>query len=161
MTRQDNKPLLTPQEIEQKKRDIQELKELQNASKEFGTNDFTTVELDEISIDRAKIREQIKTLEKQLEEHSPQKVTDPAKRDKIKKRREELEKIFMPYLETRRELHIYDRSDPEFTTAVRKATERLSNTKIEAAIQEWKRLGRLLEPDDPFISDLNYIRKDR
>lgn len=153
---------LTPEQQRQLKAEIEAKKELLEANQEFGVGEYKTAEIEGVSIDKNKIREQIKQLEKQLEEYSPQRITDPVQRDKIMRRRKELEKDIIPYLETRKELGIISRDDPDWMTAYKKAEARLRNENgIEDKIREWKKLGQMLEPDDPFISDLDTIRKNR
>lgn len=156
------KSFLTPEQVERLKGDIKEKKELLEATKEFGVMEYKTADIDEISIDKDKIRQQIKILEKQLEEYSPKKITNEVERDKIAKRRKQLEEEIVQYLETRNELGIVSRDHPDWIQAVRKATARLNNERgIEDKIREWKRLGYLLDPDDPYISDLDSIRRNR
>lgn len=151
---------LTPEEREAKIAEIEKLKEIENAGDFQESSEYKPIkQADDIAIDPDKIRQDIKHLQKQLDEYSPRRVTNAAERDKILNKRRELEHKFKPYLETFRELRIVRRDDPDYMRAVEKARERLSNPAIEGWIREWKRLGLMLDPDNPDINNLDRLRE--
>ena len=112
--------------------------------------------VDDLTIDKGKIVRTITALKKQLDEYAPRRVSEPAKRDRIVKMRKELEHKFVDYLETFRDLNTMSRNDPNWTQAYQKAIDR---PKVEHFITEWRKLGLLLEPEDPNINNLDKLRK--
>lgn len=156
-TTTQNTPLIDASAAESMRNDLDMLKEMAGAGEMSEAGYAPTSQIDDLAIDKDALRRKINILNKQLESHQNQRVTDPAKRNQITKRREELERKFQPYLETYRDLGVVRRDSPDWHPAFKKATERY---KIEPFISEWKRLGLMLEPEDRFINDLNRLRKD-
>lgn len=150
------KETLSAGEVERLKAHKGVLEKMVNAN---GTN-LEELVLKEISpedqqVNKDSLRAQIKRIEKQLEK-APQRVSDPVKRDKIEKRMKDLEKFFESNLETDRDLGAIKKDSVDYRVAAQKARER---SKYEAAYREWKALARMLEPEDPYFSSLNRIRK--
>ena len=154
----NNKVILSQQEVETIKSNISSLEDMARAEKEVREDKFTAAELESITINKDKIKKEIAKLKTQLENYAPKRESDPVKRDKIKKMREELERRFTPYLETFTELNVVRRTDPNWMPAYQKA---LRRHEVEHLIRKWRELGLMLEPDDPTINDLDRLRKAR
>jgi hypothetical protein len=149
--------MLSAHEVEAIKQDVEKLKDMAGAGEMTETGYTATSQIDDLIIDKDKIRRQINTLEKQLEDYAPKRVLDGRQRDEIVKRRKALEDKFVPELETWRDIAVIRRDDPHWTSAVRNARNR---PRIEPYIAEWKRLGLLLEPSDSDINNLDNLRRD-
>lgn len=151
-------PIITAQEAESLKNDLQTLKEMAGAGEMQETGGYSaTSQIDDIALDKEALRRKITILNRQLDAHKSQKITDPAKRRDIEKRRKFLEEKFQPYLETWRDIGVVRRDSPDWNPAYQKA---LRRHEVEHYINEWKRLGVMLEPEDPFINSLDNLRKD-
>ena len=151
-------PIITAQEAEALKNDLETLKEMAGAGEMRDTGGYSaTSQIDDIALDKEAMRRKIDILNRQLDAHKNQKVTDQSKRREIEKRRKFLEEKFLPYLETWRDLSVMRRDSPDWNPAYQKA---LRRHEVEHYISEWKRLGVMLEPDDAFINSLDNLRKD-
>ena len=151
-----NRPTITAQEAEAIQRDLSTLKDMAGAGEMKDTGYSPTAQIDDIAVDKESLNRKIRNLQAQLEAHRSQRVTDPSKRNAIMKRRAELEDKFKDCIESYRDLGVIRRDDPDWNSAYRKALER---HKYEHYISEWKRLGLMLEPEDPFINSLDRFRK--
>lgn len=151
-----NRPTITAQEAEAIQRDLSTLKDMAGAGEMKDTGYSPTAQIDDIAVDKESLNRKIRNLQAQLEAHRSQRVTDPSKRNAIMKRRAELEDKFKDCIESYRDLGVIRRDDPDWNSAYRKALER---PKYEHYISEWKRLGLMLEPEDPFINSLDRFRK--
>jgi len=155
-TTNTEKPLITAREAEAMKDDLEKLKEMAGAGEMRDTGYSATAQIDDIAIDKEGIRRKIAVLNRQLEAHKSQKVTDSRKRDELFARRKKLEEKFVPYLETFRDLGVIRRDDPDWNPAYKKA---MSRHEVEPYINEWRRIGVMLEPDDSDINNLDNLRK--
>ena len=157
-TREDNNknPLITPQEAETLKNDLDTLKDMAGAGEMGETGYSPTAQIDDIAVDKESLRRKIAILSSQLDTHRNQRVTDKAKRDKLYARRKELEEKFRECIESYQDLGVIRRDSPDWAAAYRKAIER---PRYEHYISEWKRIGLMLEPEDQFINDLNRFRR--
>ena len=155
-TTNENKPMITQQEAESLKNDLETLKDMAGAG-EMGESGFSpTAQIDDIAVDKESLRRKIGILSRQLEAHKGQRVTDSAKRDKLYARRKELEEKFRDCIESWQDLGVIRRDSPDWAPAYKKAIER---PRYEPYISEWKRIGLMLEPEDPFINSLDEFRK--
>lgn len=146
---------ISAQEADAIKRDKATLEQMAGAGEMQETGYSATSQIDDIAVDKDSIRRKIATLERQLEAHRSQKVTDSTQRNKILERRRYLEEKFKPYLESYRDLGVVRRDDPDWQQAYEKA---LKRPEVNHLINEWRRLGLMLDPEDPFINDLNKLR---
>jgi hypothetical protein len=152
-----DKPLLTAQEAESMANDLENLKDMAGAGEMKDSGYSATAQIDDICIDKEAIRRKIDVLSRQLESHNSQKVVDGVKRRALESRRKELEDKFVPYLETYRDLAVVKRDSMDWHPAYKKALER---PRVEHFIGEWKRIGLMLEPQDPLINSLDRLRKE-
>lgn len=151
--------LLTAKAQESIKDDIEKLKEMAGGDSNLKETGYSPAsQIDDIVINKDKIRAEIARLTKQLEDTAPKRVCDDLDRKKLFARRAELERKFKEYLESFQDLNVISRSSPDWGPAFRKAMKR---PEVNHLIMEWKRIGLRLEPDDQFINDLDRLRKDR
>lgn len=150
----NNQTPLAPHEAEALKQDLEGLKKQVDPDAPSET-DYAPANAQDALQDQNAIRGKIRMLEKQLEVGT-QRVTDPAERAKLERRRKWLEDQFRDHLETHSELNITSRNDPDFDRAVQKA---LRRKEVDHYIREWKNIGYRLEPDDQFYNDLGRLRK--
>ena len=143
-------------EIEQLQQEIATRKAMMNIASEPGSMDYTPTSLPEFTIDKDKIENGIKHIEKVLHDNSPEKASR-TKIPMLESRAKELESKFKPYLETWKELDIMRRDTPEFRKAVRKGSER---SKVEGDLMEWKEIQKQLRPDDQDAPSLDRLRED-
>lgn len=152
------KPVISAQEAEGIKQDLDTLKDMAGAGEMKETTGYSpTAQIDDICVDKESIKKKIDILTKQLDYHKNQRETDPIKRRELHARRKWLEDKFAPVLETFRDLGVVKRDSPDWHTAYQKAIDR---PKYEHYIAEWKRIGIKLEPDDPSINNLDRLRKE-
>lgn len=113
------------------------------------------------SIKKHQLSEQAKQMKRALDAGRPQPIP-PAEVDRWVKRSKWLEEQFLPYLETRAELHVTKRDRAEWQSATEKARIRTSvKPEIERYIAEWQSIQRRLEPHNPDAGSLHRLRKDR
>lgn len=146
---------LEAREVESIKRELSQKKDMLRATTNFGEGSYSPAAPEEVSINREKLQSSVRELEKVLETQAPERASRDAERHKIVKRREELQRMFMPLLETQRDIDVMKNDSPEYRAAFSKATQR---HKIEPLISEWKELGKRLDPDDPTLISLDSIR---
>lgn len=149
------RPLITADEAGVIARDLEQLKEMGGAGEMSESGYTPTAQIDDICIDKDAIRRKIRVLENQLESHKSQKIADPVKRRELEARRKWLESQFKDCIESYRDLGVIRRDDPNWAPAYKKAIER---PKYEHFISEWKRIGLMLEPEDPSINNLDQFR---
>jgi len=149
-------PMITAQEAEALKGDLETLKDMAGAGDVKDTGYSATAQIDDICVDKDAINRKIHMLNRQLEQHKNQRVTDPRKRDQLYARRKELEDKFRECIESWQDLGVIRRDSPDWAPAYKKALER---PRYEPYISEWKRIGLMLEPDDQFINSLDKFRK--
>jgi hypothetical protein len=115
----------------------------------------------DLRVNRQRLNEQAKQIKKTLDECQAHPIPEK-ERDRYAKRCKDLEAIFVDWLETRRELSVRKRSDPDWQSAMKKARQRTQvDPKIEAAISEWQSIKRRLDPGNPDAGNLHDLRKDR
>jgi hypothetical protein len=148
-------PLITAREAEAMKDDLEKLKEMAGAGEIKDTGYSATAQIDDLAIDKEGIRRKIDVLNRQLDAHKNQRVTDNRKRDELYARRKALEDKFGPYLESFRDLGVVRRDDPDWGPAYKKAMKR---HEVEHYISEWRRIGIMLEPNDSDINNLDNLR---
>jgi len=148
--------MITAQEAEALKGDLETLKDMAGAGDVKDTGYSATAQIDDICVDKDAINRKIHMLNRQLEQHKNQRVTDPRKRDQLYARRKELEDKFRECIESWQDLGVIRRDSPDWAPAYKKALER---PRYEPYISEWKRIGLMLEPDDQFINSLDKFRK--
>lgn len=150
-------PMITAQEADAIRRDKETLENMAGAGEMSEVGYSPTAQIDDLTVDKEAIRAKIRKLETQLDSHRNQRVTDPNKRSMIVQKRKELENRFRDCLESFRDLGVTRRDSPDWGPAYKKALER---HKYDPLIHEWKRLGLMLEPEDPSINDLDKLRRD-
>jgi hypothetical protein len=122
----------------------------------------------DLRVNRGRLNEQQRQIEKTLAECSPEPIADKD-RDAYVRRAKQLEEIFRPMLETREELHVLKRDKPAWQSATVKANARISGkdpktgkrVDYEGAIAEWKSIQIRLKPDDEDADSLHQLRKER
>lgn len=147
---------LRPQQrdvLENERRENQELIDATNDIPKEGQWSPTIPE--GVSVNKNRLKARNKQLEKVLEEEGPRRVSDPKERQRLFDRRKELERRFLPFLETWKDIQARP-GDPDYSEAVRKGKARHM---VNNDILEWRRCGILLEPEDPTINDLDRLRK--
>lgn len=149
------RPKLTAEDVERLKEDIAQKKAMLEAGGQFGDGAYAPVIPGELSIDKEKIRAEMKRLQAILDRDTPERESDAGKRDKIVARRKALEDLFKPYLETHQDIGAIRMDSPEYKAAFNKLMQR---PKVEKYIHEWQELGKMLDPDDPTINDLDRLR---
>lgn len=149
--------MLTPNERESLRSEIDQKKSMLKADHEFGEGDYRPAIPREVTLNKEKLQGDVARLQRVLDEDSPQRVTGP-ERVKLEADMKELERQFSPYLETWEDLGVIRMDTPEYKRAMEKNKGR---AKVEHLILRWKELAKRLEPDDPSFSSLNRIRKDR
>ena len=156
--KEQEKPLLSKHERENIQEQMESNKIMLAASKDYGENGIEPAEGEGFIINKDVIRKKIAYLQSVLDERTPVKVTDGAKRDRIERRRAELVHLFGEILETWQDIYARNVQSPEYIKALNKARAR---PPYEPLIAEWKRLGQMLEPDDPRMTDLYTLRTAR
>ena len=156
--KEQEKPLLSRNERESIQEQMEASKVMLSASKDYGEDDMDPAEGEGFIINKEAIRKKIAHLQSILDERTPVKVTDGAKRDKIERRRSELVGLFRVILETWQDIYARNVQSPEYIQALKKAKAR---PPFEPLIAEWKRLGQMLDPDDPGMTDLDTLRENR
>lgn len=110
-----------------------------------------------LRINRQRISEQARQIKSTLERCRPQKIAEHDK-DKYVKRANFLKSQFLPYLETREELHVRKRDNPAWQSATEKARIRTQERpEIEHYISEWQSIMRMLEPENPEAGNLHKL----
>lgn len=132
-----------------------------DASYTSGHEGATPVNPPGYTIKRRRLTEQAQQMKRTLEQGRPQPIANGEK-DKYVKRAEWLKSQFLPYLESRAELHVTKRDRAEWQSAVKKAETRLfQRPELERYILEWQSIMRRLDPGNPQAGNLHALRNDR
>lgn len=132
-----------------------------DASYAAGNEGATPVLPPGYSVKKRQLSDQAKQMKRALEQGRPQPIPK-AEVDKYVKRAEWLKEQFVPYLETRSEIHVMKRDRAEWQSATEKARIRTQERpELERYISEWQSIMRRLEPGNPEAGNLHRLRKDR
>ncbi len=142
----------TPAQIQELKGDIDHLERMFEADKQSGRPKIQ---------DPEEFRNEIAKKKKVLKDHSPKRLRGE-NANKLKRYRDELaEKIRdrMPrsndYFQPQpKGVHGFD-----FERAVKQQMDFQSNPETARMVQEWKHIGRRLDPDDPTITNVERLRR--
>lgn len=158
------KRVLSMQEVESIERSLgahQAILGATDASYAAGNEGATPVLPPGYNIKKRQLSDQAKQMKRTLEEGRPQPIPK-ADVDKYMKRAEWLKEQFVPYLETRAEIHVLKRDKAEWQSATEKARIRTQERpELERYIAEWQSIMRRLEPGNPEAGNLHRLRKDR
>lgn len=149
---------MTPAEREDLSKQIGSAQAMATATKDVPEGDFAPATGDDFPINKDRLREKIKRMQKVLDERTPERVTNPAHRQKLVAERKRLAERFGPFIETWKDLGAIKTDSPEYRDARKKAEQR---PKVEADILRYRELGKMLEPDDPHINDLDEFRQNQ
>lgn len=149
---------LEPGEVESINQDIAEKEAMLKATSEFMDGAPAPAVPEEIQLDKGRLAGEVKRLRELRDSQMPERISDQGKRMRIEQRRRELEHKFTQFLETRQDIDVTRRDSPEYRAAVKKS---LMRPRVEHLIAEWRELGKMLEPEDPEINNLDRLRKDR
>lgn len=132
-----------------------------DASYAAGNEGATPVLPPGYNVKKRRLSDQAMQMKKALENGRPQPFPKDQV-DKYVKRAECLKEQFVPYLETRAEIHVLKRDKAEWQSATEKARIRTKERpEIERYISEWQSIMRRLEPGNPEAGNLHRLRKDR
>jgi hypothetical protein len=142
-------------------------KQVLEAGNEFVPGDRGAGPVNLGNLKRNRLTEQQKQIEDTLRNASPEPISEKD-RDAFVKRRDWLKEQFREVLETRAELGVLRREKPEWQSATKKATMRISGkdgmgktVPYEQYIAEYQSICRRLEPENEDAGNLHELRKDR
>ena len=134
---------------------------LQATEQSYGlaTDGGTPVLPSGMQINKSRITERARDINRVLEQGRPEPFTGNDK-DRALRRAQEIREALERdnVLETRKELRVLRRDDPAWFTALDKAKKR---PEFEPLIAEYRNIMRRLEPDDDTADSLDRLRKDK
>lgn len=112
---------------------------------------------------RVRLNEQQRQVMKVLEDGTPE-PTNPEERDKLARRSSALLEQFKPFIQTRREIRAHSHRDPDFMSALKKASDwtkpqkDLAGRSPQEVEEEYKNLCRRLDPENPDAGNIEEFR---